>query len=229
MSTRTNKNWETRCAELAAWAKDHDGRPPTVNSGNKDERSLYNWLSAARRRVASGTQTAARTALLETSISAFRPASRTGSRIEQIAAFQARTGRLPKSTAPRGTEERDLATVLIQGIRPRLRKGLLKPEHVEALGRIPGAAEIRLVPDQDGTLEELTAYAEARGHLPPLGGCGTADENRLADWWRNNTRGDVEAKTPRLQERHRALLALEAAYPSKSGARGARAPLALAA
>lgn len=229
MSARTYKKWEDRCAELATWVRDNNGQPPSALSGNADERSLYVWLSEARRRAASGAQTPERTTMFEAATSGLRSATRTRVRIEQLAAFQARTGRLPKSTAPLGSEERDLATALIQGIRPRLRKGLLKPEHVEALGRIPGAAEIRLVPDQDDTMEELAEYAENHGHMPPLGGRGTATENRLADWWRNNTRGDAAAKTPRLRDRHLALLALEDTYPTKSAAKGARAPRGLAA
>lgn len=213
---RPRLTWDERCAQLAAWIRDKDGRAPDQRSGDANEHSLYVWLCNARRRHASGTLSSARAELLEASSVGLKRPSSTGDWIEKLAAFYESHGRLPKSTAPAGSPERAMALALIASIRPKLKAGKVKAKDLEALSRIPGAADVRFVPDQDDTLAELTGYAERHGCLPPKGGCGTADENRLADWWRNNVRGDAEAKSPRLRERHLALLALELKYPSKS-------------
>jgi hypothetical protein len=172
----------------------------------------------ARRQVRAGQRTAAEAERLESVITGVAFAVSTTARIQMIADFHARHGRLPLSTAPAGSEERELADALIQGIRPRLARGTIRAEDLAALSRIPGAAVVRTVPDQDDTLAEMTAYVESHGHLPPKGGSGTPDENRLATWWRNNTRGTPESKTPGLRARHEALLELEANYPSKADA-----------
>lgn len=214
MTTRPQM-WKDRCAELADWIREHGG-PPHQLSDLPAERSLRQWLMTARRQVRAGQRTAAEAARLEAVITGVTFAVSTSDRIGMIADFHARHGRLPISTAPAGSEERELADVLIQGIRPKIGKGTLRAEDLAALSRIPGAAVVRPVPDQDGTLAELTAYVERHGHMPPKGGSGTPDENRLANWWRNNTRGTPESKTPQLRSRHEALLKLEATYPAKA-------------
>jgi hypothetical protein len=207
--------WEERCAQLAAWIRDHNGRAPDQR-GDAEEHSLYVWLCNARRRHAHGNLAPARVELFESSSVGLKRVTSTGDWIVKLAAFYESNGRLPKGTAPAGSAERAMATALIANIRPKLKAGKVKAEHLEALSRIPGAAAVRFVPDQDGTLAELTGYAELNGCLPPKGGCGTADENRLATWWRNNVKGNPDAKTPRLRDRHLALLALELKYPAKS-------------
>lgn len=208
--------WKNRCTELAAWVQAH-GRPPRQTSGELAERGLYHWLAAARRQVRAGTRTTEEADRLEAAVAGLASQVTTADRIKMIAAFHKEHGRLPLSTAPKGSHERELADALIQGIRPRLARGAIRAEDLAALSRIPGAAAVRTVPDQDDTLAELTAYAEHQGHMPPKGGCGTPEENRLANWWRNNTRGTPESKTAKLRARHEALLELEAKYPSKAG------------
>ena len=214
MTTR-QQMWKNRCAELSAWIQDH-GRPPRQTSGLSAERGLYHWLSNARRQVHAGTRSTEEADQLESAAAGTASRVATADRIKMIAAFHAEHGRLPLSTAPKGSHELELANALIYGIRPKVAKGTIKVVDLASLSRIPGAAVVRTVPDQDDTLAELTAYAERHGHMPPKGGSGTQDENRLASWWRNNSRGNPESKTPKLRARHEALLGLEASYPSKA-------------
>lgn len=214
MTTR-HQMWKNRCAELADWIREHSG-PPHQLSDVLAERSLSHWLTAARRQVRAGRRTAAEAELLESVITGMTFAVSTAERIQMIAGFYQRHGRLPLSTAPAGSDERELADALIHRIRPKVGKGTIRAEDLEALSRIPGAAVVRTVPDQDDALALLVAYTEHHGHMPPKGGHGTPEENRLANWWRNNTRGTPESKTPRLRARHEALLELEANYPSKA-------------
>jgi hypothetical protein len=206
-----------RCAELSAWIQEHS-RFPRQGSDQPAERSLHYWFAAARHQVRDGKRSAVEAEMLESTIEGATFPSLTTNRIAAIAAFQSRTGRLPRRSAPAGSPEHKLGVALVSGIRPKISMGTITPDDLAALSRIPGAANVRTAPDQDEMLVALTAYAEKRGHMPPMSMRGTSEENRLAEWWRNNTRGNPETKIPRLRARHEALLALEAKYPRKADA-----------
>jgi hypothetical protein len=216
MTTRQQK-WKDRCDEVAAWIQEH-GRAPRRASDIPAEHSLHLWLGEARRQVRLGLRSKDEADRLESAITGVAFGVTTADRIKMIAAFHEEYGRLPLSTAPAGSHELELANALIQRIRPKIVKGTIKAEDLAALSLIPGAAVVRTVPDQEDTLAELVAYARQHGHMPGKGGSGTPDENRLASWWRNNTRGNAETKSPALRARHEALLELEAKYPGKAEA-----------
>lgn len=208
-------SWNDRYQELA----NHIGSTGRVPSqlGTAAERSLHSWLKAQRIKIKNGDLPKERTELLERlgAVAFQRPFADSVAALE---AFYATHGRLPRNSKSADEHEQRLAIFLIQHVRTSFRKGLLSPEMTERLQATPGVLEVRTVQDQDSILQELAEYAKTNGHLPPLGGSGTRDENRLASWMRNNSRGSALAKTGKLRDRHLAVLALIDEYPTRSEA-----------
>jgi hypothetical protein len=211
----TRPSWDERRTHLASWIE-KNGRQPSQLSTDKEERSLYSWLGAQRQKLRNGGLSAEQAeALTGLSPSPYKPIT---VRVADLEAFHAEHGRLPSESTTADNCELQLASYLIHRLRPMYRNGQLTPEMVERLRLVPGTLDIRRVEDQDDVLQELTDYAETTGHLPPLGGSGTPQENRLASWMRNNTRGSAMDKAGRLRERHIAILAIIDKYPTRSEA-----------
>jgi hypothetical protein len=211
----TRPSWGDRFNHLTSWIE-KNGRQPSQLGADKEERGLYSWLSTQRRKLQAGELSADQTgALTLLSPSTHKPME---VRVAELEAFHLEHGRLPRESTTAAERELQLASFLIHRLRPTFRKGLLAPELVDRLERVPGALEIRSVQDQETILQELTDYARDHGHLPPTGGRGTPEENRLASWMRNNSRGRVMDKTGRLRDRHIAILDLIDEYPTRSEA-----------
>lgn len=211
----TRQSWDDRIAELTAFIETN-GRPPS-RLGTPEARSLQAWLTAQRRSLRSGSLSKSQAEAITKLCPAFplRPFEASVAELEE---FHANHGRLPRNSKTADVHEHRMATFLIQQVRTMFRKGLLGPEMMDRLGRVPGALEVRIVQDQESILQELTGYSKTHGHLPPLGGSGNADENRLASWMRNNTRGSALEKHGKLRDRHIAILAIIDRYPKRSEA-----------
>lgn len=208
-------SWDERCAKLSSWIEKH-GRQPSQLSTDKDERSLYSWLGSQRQKLRNGELSASQAEALTSSFPS--PYKTIEVRLAELEAFHAEHGRLPSESTTADESELQLASYLIHRLRPMHRKGQIAPDMVERLRLVPGSLDIRSIEDQDDVLRELDEYAQAAGHLPPLGGSGTPQENRLASWMRNNTRGSAMEKTDRLRDRHIAILAIIDKYPTRSEA-----------
>lgn len=209
-ATSRDARWDERCAQLLDHFTIHGTLPKHAGA----DASLYLWLRKQRAAVARGTCPPERRLALERIPGALNTGP---SRMKQLETFQADTGRLP-STGATDEFERSLARYLIHHLRPLIRKGTISAQVLAQVRAIPGAEVIRTVPNQDAVLEELREYVQNHGHMPPEGGSGTAQENRLSNWFRNNVRGSATQKTPRRRERHEALLALAACTHRKSDA-----------
>lgn len=211
----TRPSWDDRFNHLTSWIE-KNGRQPSQLGADKEERGLYSWLSTQRRKLRTGELSSEQAgAITQLSPSTHKPME---VRVAELEAFHSEHGRLPRESTTADEQELQLASFLIHRLRPTFRKGLLAPDLVERLERVPGALDIRSVQDQETILQELTDYARDHGHLPPTGGRGNPEENRLASWMRNNSRGRVVDKPGRLRDRHVAILALIDAYPTRSEA-----------
>lgn len=202
-----DERWLVRYEALADCVEER-GRFPrrTVDS----ERSLYMWLNDQRRFHRAGTLARHRAERLAVIPGALIEKRR--NRIEELADFYARNGRLPKTTSP-DPEEANLAVYMVQGLRTSIRRGTISSERLARVKQIPGAADVRPVPDQDAMVGKLEAWVAENGRMPVRTVVSGSEENRLCDWVRNTCAGDPETKTERRRRRHLAVEAIAAAVP----------------
>lgn len=134
--------------------------------------------------------------------------------LDALDTFRDTFGRLPKSNATE-PEEKRLATFLFFNLRPAERRGTLRPEVRERAALIPGALALDHHPDQDRMLHELAEFIRVNGHQPRHTRTGIpAAEAKLRYWISNHTAGDPGRKSPRLKERHLAIVQLLDRVPS---------------
>lgn len=208
--------WKERCAELARWVESN-GRTPSQLSDDPIERSCYNWLTTNRKRLKSGLLTEEQARLFKDLPVPEHSRNTIDDRLNELEDFYTKHGRLPLTTSVEPVEK-SLATYLVGNLRRKIRQGTLDKALLARARAIPGADEIGIIPDQDATLEELSAYAAQHGHMPPFRQPDRTQEARLSSWVRNNTRGKPQDKSPALRARHEAILALMARYPGASEA-----------
>lgn len=207
-----DERWLVRYEALADCVES-SGRFPRRNVDG--ERSLYMWLNDQRRFHRAGTLPRHRAERLEAIPGALIEKRR--SRIEELADFHDRTGRLPKTTSP-DPAEANLAIYMVQGLRTSIRRGTISAERLARAKQIPGAADVRPVPDQDAMVGKLSAWVAENGRMPVRTVVSGSEENRLCDWVRNTCAGDADTKTERRRSRHLAVEAIAAAVPPRAPA-----------
>lgn len=208
--------WDATFNELEEFAT-HHGRLPS-QMGGPDQKRLYAWVGTQRAVFNEGKLRRKRFRRLSSIPGALEPTNGTmEDRLQELDTFFQEHGRLPRKSNQADEPELRLAGFLIHQLRPAIRNETLHDELLARAQQIPGVADIRLVLDQEMILEQLTRYAQEHGHLPPRSG-GNSEEQRLAAWMANNSRGVAEAKTPNLRARHEAILALVERFPNKMAA-----------
>lgn len=195
------QRWEEQYDRLEAFLRAH-GRLPRFFCEDKDEESIGSWIRSQRRSLAAGRLTVGRIARLRALpvpgvLDKIAPADR----LDQLAAFQRVHGRLPLTTADKGSDEHRLAIFLVQHLRPRLKDGTLPKGDASRAARIPGAVMFGYRPDQDQKLEDLKAFIAGHGHLPRYSPKTPSDESRLAQWVNNMLSKQLDASVPETLER----------------------------
>lgn len=196
-SASRQRTWDERLVELSVVIADTGALPrPTIHP------ILARWLYDQNSRKAKGLLRPDRAAALEAVTHGRATRRRSADRLAELEAFWAEHGRLPRRTTVKSDETR-LAEYLVMNLRTQIRKGTISAGDLARARRIPGAVNIRTVPDQLQTLNELRAYVEQHSVMPGSG--GTAEEERLNRWASNNTKGDPGTKSAKLRERHLAI------------------------
>lgn len=201
--------WLARYEDLVR-CRERTGRLPRRSV--ESERGLESWMNEQRRFHRAGTLSADRAEKLGKIPGVLLERRR--DRLDELAEFHAAHGRLPRTTAKDPSEAR-LGKYLVQGLRSSIRQGNISAHRLERARQIPGATDIRVVPDQDAMLEKLHDWVEKHGTMPLNSVSAEPDEVKLAVWAANTSAGDPDAKTPRRRERHLAVQALQASLPAK--------------
>lgn len=207
--SENDPRWMARYEDLVR-CRERTGRLP--RRAVESERLLESWMNEQRRFHRSGTLPAHREEKLRLIPGVLLERRR--DRLVELAEFHAAHGRLPRTTAKDPAEAR-LAKYLVQGLRSSIRQGTISADRLERARLIPGAADIRLVPDQDAMLEKLRGWVDRHGMMPVNSVSAGPEEVKLAVWAANTSAGDPEAKSPRRRERHLAVAALQAVRPVK--------------
>lgn len=211
-----DERWEAKFASLQEFLAARN-RLPRQFCEDPSEKSLGLWLRGQRRAVAAGRLTVGRiNRLRNLPVPGALEDPRGGPLlIDRLASFVETNGRLPKSTAADGSEEKVLARYLIHRLRPCLKDGTLPAGHASRAARIPGATLFRYVPDQDDKLDELRTFIADHGYLPRQTPNAAGPERALAQWV-NNTRlkPDAGARAPETAARLQAFKELTAGVPT---------------
>jgi hypothetical protein len=179
--------WEAGFALLESFVTEH-GRLPRQFCKDPVEQSIGSWMKGQRRSAKAGRLTVGRIARLRAlPVQGALDGKPERDRIGELAAFVAEHGRLPKSTAPDGSDELRLGEFLVRKLRPQLKAGELSRADASRAARIPGAVLFTYRPDQDERLEQVRAFIAANGHIPRYSSAPgvPAEEVRLAQWVNN--------------------------------------------
>lgn len=199
--------WMARYEDLVR-CRERTGRLP--RRAVASEHALESWMNEQRRFHRAGTLSKDREAKLRAVPGVLLERRR--DRLDELAEFHAAHNRLPRTTAKDPAEAR-LAKYLVQGLRSSIRQGTISAARMERARMIPGATDIRVIPDQDQMLDKLRAWVAEHGSMPVNSVLAGPDEVKLAVWAANNCAGEPEEKTPRRRERHLAVRALQASLP----------------
>lgn len=199
---KPRSSWQERMDDLAQVISETGAVPR-----RRDHPELTAWLYGQYSRLAAGKLSPEKAAAFTALIDGFTPRRMSRDRISELEAFWAANARLPRRSTT-DPEENSLSTFLVMDLRSRIRRNRITPEDLARLQNIPGAVNIRSVPDQEKMLEDLRAYV-ARHHLMP-GPDGTEETRKLTRWVTNNTRGNPDTKSAALRARHLAIEDLRA-------------------
>ena len=171
---RQNAAWDTRLAELEAFAADHSRLP---KHGMKSEEQLAQWMSRQRKAMRNEKLSTDRITRLESIPgwvwSALNAAWDT--RVAELEAFVVDHGRFPKNG--RASEEQLAQWVNQQ--RRAMRNEKLSVERIARLESIPGWVWSALNAAWDARFAELEAFVADHGRFPKN---GRASEEQLAQW-----------------------------------------------
>lgn len=189
--------WQQNYSQLEAFMAEHVRLPRFFAEDNKAEESLGSWIRAQRKSHAAGKLTVRRINLLRGLpvrgvLEKVTPADWVG----DLEEFHAAHGRLPKSTAPEGSQEQRLGSYLVHTLRPALKAGKLPSGLASRAARIPGATQFTYRPDQDDRLEALRAFIADAGHLPRYHPKVPDAERSLGQWMNNLIGTSDQRKSP---------------------------------
>lgn len=191
------QRWNDNFDELQSYVATHGCLPARFGELHR----LYSWAVLQRANHRRGTLAPDREERLRTIPGVLFEKRDPMGNLED---FYRINGRLPKISASKGSKEHSAAMYLIHGLRPRITKGAISASLLKRASAIPGAVDVRRVPDQAERLDELKEFIRINGYLPR----NNPAESLLADWVRNTTVGDVASKSPALRQRHEAVAAI---------------------
>lgn len=215
-----DERWQGRYDELSSYLTEHGRLPRFFAEDNKAEESLGSWIRSQRKSHAAGKLTVRRINLLRGLpvrgvLEKVTPADRVG----DLEHFHSAHGRLPKSTAPEGSEEKCLGHYLIHTLRPALKAGDLPPGLASRVARIPGATMFRYKPDQDDRLAALRAFIAGAGYLPRYHPNVPDAERSLGQWMNNLVVTSGQRKSPAVLARIATVRDIIAATPRRDDLR----------
>lgn len=218
-----DERWEERFTQLYDFLSAH-GRLPRQFCNEPAEQALGNWMKAQRQSLKVGRLTVGRIARLRALpvdgvLQSSTPEARNHEKLDKLEEFHRHHGRLPKTTAPAGSDEYKLASAMIHHLRPGLKAGTLSKEVASRAARIPGVAQLEYIPDQDEKLKDLQRFIQVQGYVPRKSFRSrdlSDEERRLAQWIVNMLNRPLTAATQETLERLREVRQLVAESPSYS-------------
>jgi hypothetical protein len=208
------QKWETQFALLQGFLGAH-GRLPRQFCEDPAEQSVGSWMKSQRRSAKAGRLTVGRIHRLRAlPVPGVLDKVAPPDRIAELEAFVSANGRLPKSTAPEGSEELRLGQYMIHYLRPKLKNGALSKEIASRAARIPGVTRFSYQPDQDERLQEVRDFIAVNGFTPRTSPTVPAAELRLYRWIRNTLEKPPAPHSPTILARVESLRTLMAESPN---------------
>ncbi|NKX55992.1 hypothetical protein [Arthrobacter mobilis] len=118
--------------------------------------------------------------------------------------------------------EAALGNYLVNGLRPRIRRGEASEAILAQARTILGIMNFtrRTRSDPAEMMQVLLDYVHEHGRMPKDTASQPAETQKLAKWASNQVKGILEAKQGTARERHEMILRLRQTHPA--GARAAR-------